>query len=198
MKFPSFVTTPMAWGCCVAGLAGWACLPVSGQGNGDRTAIAIEALSRLKGIDLESSPAVKAAVRKVLASTKGTAQFVELVRDFRIKDQNQSLLEIALSHPDNSTAVEAARLVLENDGVGLFEQAQASTNTNSALKSIEVLGHLGEKRVAPLLEAVVIDARRDSSLRKRAVRSLTQTQEGAAALLRLAQEKRLRLPDLAR
>ena len=44
----------------------------------ERTAIAIESLSRLKGIDLETNPAMKNAVSKVLDQVRGTPQFVEL------------------------------------------------------------------------------------------------------------------------
>ena len=42
----------------------------------ERTAIQIEALNRLKNVDLESSPALKGAVVKVLEKTRGTPQFV--------------------------------------------------------------------------------------------------------------------------
>src|SRR5689334_15156496 len=83
----------------------------------NKSFVALEALSRLKGIDLEANPAVKAAVMKVLESVKGTPQFVELVRDFQIKDQNPALVEIAINNSTNSTGVEAARLVIENNGL---------------------------------------------------------------------------------
>src|SRR5213593_4146630 len=56
--------------------------------NSDRAAIAREALSRLKGIDLDANPGVKAAVLKLLDQSRGTPQFVEIVRDFNIKDQD--------------------------------------------------------------------------------------------------------------
>jgi len=51
----------------------------------DRAAIALEALSRLKGIDLDTNPVVKTAVLNVLDQVRGTPQLVELVRDFKIK-----------------------------------------------------------------------------------------------------------------
>jgi len=69
-----------------------------GQGN----SVAIEALSRLKGMDLEANPSLKAAVLKVLETTRGTPQFVELVRDFKIKGQAGELLAFAASNPTNS------------------------------------------------------------------------------------------------
>lgn len=161
------------------------------QKTASRTSIAIEALSRLKGIDLNSNPAIKAAVMKVLESTKGTPQFVELVREFRIKDQNPALLEMAINDSSNSTGVDAARLLLDNDGIGLLEKSLSSLQTNIALRTAEVLGNLAEKRVTPLLEAVVSDGRREVSLRKQAVHALAATQEGAAALLKLAKEDKL-------
>src|SRR5438105_2582814 len=69
-----------------------------------QTAIAVEALSRLKGVDLEANPTVKAAVLRVLNKTQGTPQFVELVRDFKIKGQSEPLLDYALAHPSESVS----------------------------------------------------------------------------------------------
>src|SRR6266851_4609963 len=68
----------------------------------DRITIAIEALKRLKDVDLEQNPGVKAALMKVLDATKGTPQFVEIVRDFNLKGQEPALLEIALKDPGSS------------------------------------------------------------------------------------------------
>jgi putative heme-binding domain-containing protein len=65
------------------------------------------------------------------------------------------------------------------------------TNTATALNTIELLGHTGDRRLVPLLEPFVIDGSRDVAARKQAVRSLAQVQEGAAALLRLAKADKL-------
>src|SRR5689334_5130490 len=81
-------TSPLVLGCFIYAVGG-ICVPDAmsqerAQDTGsrsDRTAVAVEALKRLKGIDLESNPALKSAVLKVLESTKGTPQFVELVRE---------------------------------------------------------------------------------------------------------------------
>src|SRR2546425_797649 len=86
----------------------------------DRTAVALEALRRLKGIDLEANPAVKAAVLKVLDQIRGKPQFVEIVRDFKIKGQGPALLEIAIQNPGNATGVDAVRLLLENQHAALL------------------------------------------------------------------------------
>ena len=153
-----------------------------------RTAIAAEALSRLKGIDLDASPGVKAAVVKVLDQARGTPQFVEIVRDFNIKDRDAELLEIAVKNPNNSTGVEATRLILANRNFQLLTTSLAGTN---AIKVAEALGNTGENGIVPLLEPMVADMKRDVALRKQAVRALAQAQEGAAALLKLAKEEKL-------
>jgi len=81
----------------------------------NKNAVAIEALSRLKGTDLEANPTLKAAVLRVVERTKGTPQFVELVRDFKLKDQEAALLDYAVAHPGDSGGVDAIRLLAEND-----------------------------------------------------------------------------------
>ncbi|MBI3417117.1 MAG: c-type cytochrome [Verrucomicrobia bacterium] len=160
-------------------------------GQAARTAIAIEALSRLKSVDLEANAALKAAVLKVVEQVRGKPQFVELVRDFKIKGQGAALLEIAIKHADNATGVEALRLVLENQESELIKNSLAGTNAGAATKIAEALGNVGENQIVPLLAPLVNDPARDVTLRKQAVRALTKNQEGAAALLKLAKEDKL-------
>src|SRR4051812_13511940 len=79
-----------------------------------RTAIMLESLSRLKGVDLETNPAVKAAVLKVLSQVRGSPQFVRVVNDFNIKDQESELLEIATANSTNTFGAEAMKLILHS------------------------------------------------------------------------------------
>ena len=83
--------------------------------DSNRTAIALEALSRVQGIDLDANPGVKTAVLKLLDQVRGTPQFVEIVRDLKIKDQDAALLAIAIQNPSSSTGVEAMRMVLNGN-----------------------------------------------------------------------------------
>jgi len=157
----------------------------------DRTAIAIEALDRLKGMDLGANPRLKAAVMNVLASTRGTPDFVKIVQDFNLKDQNAGLLEVAMKNPGAESGVQAMHLILAGQGQGLVEQALQGADIAAAAKTAEALGNTGDKQIVPLLLPLVTDARRDLALRKQAVRSLAQIQDGAAALLKLAGEDKL-------
>jgi len=154
------------------------------------SAIAVEALSRLKGVDLETNPALKNAVLKVLEQVRGTSQFVQIVRDFKIKGQGKQLLELVMKNPKEPISVEATRLMLGEGDVDLIKEALAGTN---AASMIGALSNIQEKEIVPLLLPIVTDSTREIGFRKLAVHGLTQVQEGATALLDLA--KAQKLPD---
>ncbi|MDB6110936.1 MAG: Heme-binding protein [Pedosphaera sp.] len=157
----------------------------------DRNAIAIEALSRLKGMDMEANPSLKAAVLKVLESTRGTPNFVKIVNDFQLKGQNAGLLEVALQHPADETGVEAARLILASHDLALLHDALHGTNSTAGAKIIEALGNTHDKEILPLLVPLVTDETRDVSIRRQAIRSLAQVQEGAATLLQFVEQDKV-------
>lgn len=151
-----------------------------GPENAARLSVAVEALNRLKGMDLEANPGLKAAVQKIIESTKGTPQFVELIREFKVKGKERELMEFAVENSNQSAGAEAARLVLASEDNSVVGQALAGTN---ALKAIEVLGNTGQKEAVPfLLPLLRVHATNSDSLRL-LVRGLAQTRAGAEALL---------------
>src|SRR6266496_2018787 len=105
-------------------LAGLAAEPL----DPERVTTIIEALTRLGPEKVEANPKLKETLGKVLEATKGTPRFVELVRDFHIKDQDPALLEIAVGNPNNSAGVEAARLVLAGRNSKLLATSLAGAN----------------------------------------------------------------------
>lgn len=160
--------------------------PPASESN--RTTVAIEALERLKGIDLEANPAVKAAVLKVLESTRGTPDFVRIVQDFNLTGQNAGLLEVALRHPAEEAGVEAMRTILASHDLAPLDSALRGTNS---ARAVEALGNTRDKEIVPLLLPLINDPARDVAARRQAVKALAGTQGGAAALLQLAQDDKL-------
>ncbi len=152
--------------------------------------VAIEALSRLKGMDMEANPALKKAVLKVLESTRRTPAFVQIVQDFKLQSQEGGLIEVIEEHPADSLSAEAARMLLAQKDLGALKKGLAGAQAGAIAQA---LGNSGDRLAIPLLAALVSDARREVSLRKLAVKGLAQTQEGAAWLLSTAREEKL--PD---
>jgi putative heme-binding domain-containing protein len=172
------------------------CLSVAQESSapsaeGDRTATAVEALSRLQGMDLTQNPKLKEAVLRVLEKTRGTANFVKLVRQFKLADQDAGLLEVAAQNPGNETGVEAMRLILAKKNFSLVRSALQGTNVATAARITEVLGNTGQNDAVRLLEPVLSDSHRDLPLRQQAVGSLARSLTGANSLLRLAKEGKL-------
>ncbi|MBI2946675.1 MAG: c-type cytochrome [Verrucomicrobia bacterium] len=161
----------------------------------DRINLMIEALSRLEPQQVHANPKLKDALLKVLEATRGTARFVELVRKFQVKDQSRGLLDFVLSSSDASACADAVRLILEDRGVDLVRSTLSGTNTAAAIKLAEACGHVSGMQGVPLLEPLLADSAREPALRKRAVQSLAQSQEGASLLLKLAKGEKLG-PDL--
>src|SRR5260221_606089 len=157
----------------------------------DRIAVAVEALSRLQGVDLNQNPKIKEAVFRVLEKTRGTASFVKLVKQFKLTDQSAGLLEVAVQNPANETGVEAMRMLLGNHDFPLLQRTLEGTNDIAATKTAEALGNANTREATRLLLPLLDDPKRDPALRKQAVRSLAQTSDGAVALLKLAKEEKL-------
>jgi putative heme-binding domain-containing protein len=147
-------------------------------------AIASETLTRLKDLDVEAHPKIKTALVAALASSRGAPEFVDLVQDFHLRDQNAGLIEVALGHLADESGVQAMRLVLASRDLTLLENALH--DTNSAARLAEALGNTRDRRIVPVLLPLVNDQQIDSAARRQAVRSLAQVQEGAAKLLQLA------------
>jgi len=162
--------------------------PAPPKAEDARTSINLEALSRLKGIDLESNAAIRAVVLKILDQVRGTPQFVEIVRDFNVHGQTAGLLEAAEKDPAGPIGAEAARLLLRGEELATVKLALNDTNAEGL---IEALGNTGEKATVPLLLPIVTDTGRSVAVRKKAVQALAKTREGAAGLLDLARAKTL-------
>lgn len=164
------------------------CLPAAEEGN---NSVALEALGRLQGVDLEANPAVKAAVLKFLEKTRGTPDFVQIVRQFKLTAQEPGLLEVAIKNPASEAGVEALRIILATGSSATIQDALRSPDVPRASKTAEALGNTREKAAVPLLQQVLADPQRDIAVRKQATKALAQTHDGAGELLRLAEAEHL-------
>ena len=166
------------------------CPHLKAQPSTNPSTLAFEALSRLKGIDLEKNPAVKSAVFKVLEQKRGTAGFVQIVRELRLKDQEEGLLEVVRTSPDFSAAADAMRLLLDANRPQLLENALSTTNAGAMILA---LGNTARKEIIPFLEPFVRNPQRDLSERKQAIESLARIEEGCHRLLQIASEAKFDL-----
>jgi putative heme-binding domain-containing protein len=153
--------------------------------DAQRETIAFESLSRLKNVDLANNPELKQAVYRLLDKVRGTDKFLEIVKDFHLKDCDDRLLDLAIKAPSSEAGVEAMRIVLAHDD---SEAIRKKLNGAGAIKLVEVLGNSSEQKAVGLLLPVAVDSNREPAVRKAAIRGLARTSEGATALLDLAKK----------
>ncbi len=157
-----------------------------------RLNVAVEALTRMEDVNLDQKPAVKAAVNRVLEKTRGSAQFVRLVQHFKMTNQTEGLLQVAIRNPQEESGVTAIRLILASAPSALRSAFQ-STNAAEVVPLLAAAGNANEKQIVPWIIPLVSEERKPDEIRRSAVRALTRTRDGATALLDLA--KTDKLPD---
>jgi len=157
----------------------------------ERINTAVEALTRLQNVNLDEKPAVKAAIERVLEKTRGTPNFVKLVRHFNLTNQTAGLLEVAINNPKDESGVEAMRLVLASKDLPAIKRALQTTNVADAARLVEALGNAKDKQAVPLIAPLIADEQRSIEVRRATVRALAQAQDGAASLLAMAKEDKL-------
>jgi len=156
-----------------------------------QTSVQIEALKRLKNLNIESNPSLKKVVFNILEASKGKPAFVEIVRDFKLKGQEAELIRFAQSHPKDSTGVEAMRLALTDSGLKLISDAIAGTDAKAALATAEALANTQSPKVEPILLNAAKLYKKPLTLRATAVNGLAKSKTGAEALIKAAKAKEL-------
>jgi putative heme-binding domain-containing protein len=119
------------------------------------------------------------------------AEFVKLVQHFKVPNQEYGLLLVAVRNPKSDFGIEAIRMLLASGKQDLIRGVVEGSNIELARNCVEAVGNSRTKQAPPLLANVVTDEMRDTGVRRQAVKSLAQTQEGARALLHLAEEQKL-------
>ncbi len=154
----------------------------------DSNAVAVEAIRRLKGADLGASPALKSAIDKVLDQITDQSAFVDVVRDFDLKERAPQVLGFIGKHPQDPVAIDGMRWVLRHDAPRVV---QALTVDAEALPLLGLAGRVGGTSMVTVITGIAGDSKRSVKVREAAVLVLVASQDGARQLLGLVTEKRL-------
>ena len=163
---------------------GWSCK------TNAQTNVQLEALKRLKNLDIESNPALKKVVLSILESAKGKPAFVEIIRDFKLEGFETELIRFAQSHPNKSEGVEAMRLALTVNGLALIGRAIVG-NTGQTEATAIVLANTLDPKAEPILLKILKDSNKPFSTRKVSLDGLAKTKSGAMQIIKAAEEKQL-------
>ena len=159
--------------------------------DANQSAIIQEALSRMPVNKVNEQPELKAALARVLDSTKGTGEFVNLVSKFKVTERNSDLLEMAIAKPAEQDGVEALRALYGNNGLELVRAEMSKTNNVRVANLTEAIGNTGGNNAEGLLLPLISDTKRDITLRRQAVKAAAKVQSAALAVIKLAKADKL-------
>ena len=151
---------------------------------GPTDGIVREALTRLKG---SNDPTVADALKRELEKARGTAKFVELVRDFSVKGQGPALVETALNLGNDPLAIEAVKLVFSEPNP--HEIFTTAVSGPKAADMLNLLVATGNKVALDRVAGIVTDVPAPE-IQKAAIRALAHTQAGAEKLIAIAKENK--------
>lgn len=156
-----------------------------------KDALIVRTLLRLSNVDLADKPEAKAALLRYLESQKGTDKYLELVEKFNLREAKDELLELALSQPEGTQGVAAAKLLVKFGERDLIAKAISGSDEASAADAIRVFGLLADATTNDYFQAVVTDEKRGVQLRSLAVAALGRNAPGQQWLLNLVEQGKL-------
>ena len=140
----------------------------------------IEALKRLKHMDIRSNAALNSALLKTLDKVKGRPEFVQLAIAFGLTDQDETLLAFVKAHPGTSEGLMALDFLVKSRHPEMLAKALQGEELVSLLS---ILGELPHENASQLLLNFSADLSHSLEHRKAAIRALCRTRSGVASLL---------------
>jgi len=174
-------------------LAPW-CPPALARAD-DTSDVALEAVRRLKGMDLSANPSLRAAVENIADRLRGQPASVEVIRDFDLRSRAGHLVEFLRHHPEDAAAPEAIRYLARADARLLDPLLGSPTAPPPLLKAI---ARSGQPEWNDRLEALLAVAAAPASVRESALDALLQNEPGARRVAEMARKGSLQGPLLDR
>jgi putative heme-binding domain-containing protein len=97
-------------------------------------------------------------------------------------------MDYAQRYPNETSAIEAFRLALQEEGTNSIV---ALLDTTNGIAVVQLIGNSREKELQPVLKSLLPDSKKPAAIRKAAVQALARTKDGANYLIELAREGKL-------
>ena len=149
-----------------------------------------EAISRLPSFDITKNSDHLVAMNRVLDGMKGQPQFVTLVEKFNVSSRFPELLTLAQAKPDEQLSIDAIRVLLKKDQTELLKKGLATKEGKTAVATATALSNSGDAHAAELLIPLVSNDQLPIDLRREAIKGASQSKQGAAELVKLAESKK--------
>ena len=150
--------------------------------------VATEAINRIQGFDINKNAAAKAALGRVLATSRGTSQFVKLVEKFELSDHYAELLNLAVAHPTEQLGADAITALLVKQQSELIKRGLNAEKPENGVAVAEALATAGDGRAPELTLPIITNKDSPLELRRACVRACASSKNGALQILAMAKK----------
>ena len=153
------------------------------------------ALQHIDAASIAMTPELNSLIDETLETIKGTWQYVDLIKKFRLTAKKEALLELAKQSAENEVGADAARLLIDPeyfDGAKLIKE-HIYQNDSVAAVLVQSIASIGSEPSLSLLKEVALDDHLNIEVRKAAIQAMGKTWPGEDYVLAVAKEERF--PD---
>ncbi len=150
-----------------------------------------EAIERLDRNAVLSDRAHLAALKRAVAASRGTAQFLDLIQRFDLPGYSDDVLSFAQSNSENEFGVRAVMILLSRRENARIAAALSSSDAQIVENTVSVLGNALDPRANELLWPIANDRKRPIDVRRQAIRAIARTKGGAGQVMTKAEAGKL-------
>jgi putative membrane-bound dehydrogenase-like protein len=141
-------------------------------GSNTATELGYLVLNHADPVFVQKIPKSSELIKSVISSIQDPMKYLDLVKKYNIKDQNDRLFNWAFTYPDSSLGKESLKLLYDNTGIAEFRKMAEGQDKQQAIKAIKLFGGIDEKTVADYLMSILMNKSKDFDLRKQASESM--------------------------
>lgn len=148
----------------------------------------------LHALDIETvkkSAVAQNALKNVLLSVNGTDEYNELIERFEVKTENEKLLKLALTQPNQSVGRNAAGLLLKLGGSNLAWNVFNGKNEAQKDGLLNALAGVGSKSSIDILQTVALSPKYSMPLKKNAAQKIGNSWSGEERVLEILKAKKV-------
>ncbi len=153
-------------------------------------AFVVDCLERISR-DEAAQPAAKEAMARTLEATRGTSEYVHLIKRFQLASSYPEVLTLAKTKPSEQLGVEAMTALLELQQWDLIGKEIRSDDTAAAIATADALGNTQNGAISGLLLPIVKNADVNIDVRRASVKAASKAGNAAMELVKLVDEKTL-------
>jgi putative heme-binding domain-containing protein len=150
-----------------------------------------EALLRLPDFDLAARPDLQSSLSRYLTKYVGTTRYFQLIRQFKLRERSDELLNLALSQPRSTAGSWAAETLNGFGHRSRLKEAVSDKDPQRGAAAVILLGETGDERTPDFLTRTILNTELATMVRVASAAALAKQREGDEDLLRLVTEKML-------